>query len=169
MSEDYYKILNIAPDASADQIKKAYREAALKWHPDRNAGNPEAEGNFKLAAEAYAVLGDPAKRTAYDHRGRQPPGGFGSPFGASPFSQNPFGFSVDAFFNDVFRQEDREAPAHVKMNLEIDFMEAIKGCCPSITIQSKKYCTPCKGTGAAETKPCPACAGKGFRAVRQDP
>ena len=98
---DYYEVLGVARNANADEIKKAYRKAAIKYHPDKNPGDKEAEEKFKEAAEAYDVLHDPQKRQQYDQFGFDAPGGFG---GGSPFG-GAGGFSMDdifSMFGDIF-------------------------------------------------------------------
>ena len=98
---DYYEVLGVSKNASEDEIKKAYRKLAIKYHPDRNPDDPEAEAKFKEAAEAYDVLHDPQKRQQYDQFGFDAPGGG---FGGGPFGGGG-GFSVDdifSMFGDVF-------------------------------------------------------------------
>ncbi|MDZ7724531.1 MAG: DnaJ domain-containing protein [candidate division KSB1 bacterium] len=107
MSENYYEILGVQRDASANEIKKAYRSLAMKYHPDKNPGNKEAEENFKKVGEAYSVLSDPQKRAQYDRfgkagAGQRPGGGFGG-FGQD-FS-DPFDLFREVFgggFGDIF-------------------------------------------------------------------
>ena len=96
---DYYEVLGVSKDASDNEIKIAYRKLAIKYHPDRNPGDEEAEAKFKEAAEAYDVLHDPQKRQQYDQFGFNASGGFGeSPFGAGGFSMD----DIFSMFGDVF-------------------------------------------------------------------
>ena len=97
---DYYEVLGVDKNASSDDIKKAYRKLAIKYHPDRNPGDSKAEEKFKEAAEAYSVLNDPEKRKQYDQFGFDSPGGFGggSPFGSGSFSMD----DIFSMFGDVF-------------------------------------------------------------------
>ncbi len=168
---DYYEILGVARTASVEEIKKAYRKLALKYHPDRNPGNKEAEEKFKEAAEAYEVLKDPEKRQLYDMYGHQGV----SNSGFSGFSQTEDIFSA---FNDLFedffgfstgRRSGRsdlgpERGADLRYDLTISFMEAAKGTEKEIEIQRLETCSKCSGTGAApgnKVVTCPSCNGRG--------
>ncbi len=177
---DYYEILGVNRDASEDDIKKSYRKLAMKYHPDRNPDNPKAEAQFKEAKEAYEVLSDPEKRTAYDrfgHAGVDPsaagggPGGFGGMGG---------GFA-DAFgdiFGDLFgnagaggrRQGGVYRGADLRYNLEIDLKEAARGTETRIRVPTLETCETCKGSGARPgTSPttCGTCGGQGQVRMQQ--
>lgn len=166
MASDYYSTLGVSKSASADEVKKAYRSQALKWHPDKHSGDKtEAERKFKEINEAYQVLSDPKKKQTYDQygheafsqgAGRNPFAGGGSPFGgqAGPFTysystsngqempfdrvQNPFGDFGDPF--DIFAQFFGGARQQRKpqYSLTIDFMEAIKGVSKTVEVNGKR-------------------------------
>lgn len=172
MEEDFYKILGVDRNASAEEIKKAYRKIALKYHPDRNPGNKEAEQVFKKAAEAYGVLGDPDKRRKYDQFGMEGLRGTGTP-GYSTFEDifDAFGdiFGSGSIFEDFFgggRARGRAARrgASLKCDIEVDFKDVATGVEKKIELTRKEVCDVCRGTGAREgTSPvtCPYCKGRG--------
>ena len=179
---DYYEVLGVAKGASEDEIKKAYRKVAKKYHPDLNPGNAEAEAKFKEAGEAYEVLSDAEKRQRYDqfgHAGVDPnfgAGGAGGPFGGNPFGGMDFdlGDIFSSFFGGAGggRQSNPNGPrrgSDVETSVVIDFMEAAKGCKQQVTVSTVDHCTECGGSGAAKgtsPKTCPQCGGRG-RVVRQ--
>ena len=176
MSFEYYDILEVPREASPSDIKKAYRRLALKYHPDQNDGDKEAEEKFKEISEAYTVLGDPEKRAIYDRTG-QPPGaspfGGGSPFsGGSPFGDGvPFGGANDVFIdilNDLFGMRQRQGRARrgsdLKYNLEISLEEAATGVVRDIEIPKIEPCDTCSGSGVkpgSKPKKCQTCNGVG--------
>jgi molecular chaperone DnaJ len=167
---DYYEVLGVAKDASEDDLKKAYRRLAMKHHPDRNPGNPDAEAHFKEAGEAYEVLTDPQKREIYNqygHEGLQR-GGMG---GAGDF---PGGFS-DLFgdiFSDIFggaRGGPRRG-ANLRYTMELSLEEAAFGTSAQIRIPKLESCGECKGSGTASGKPpqpCTTCRGAGQVRIQQ--
>jgi molecular chaperone DnaJ len=171
---DYYEVLGVARGASEDELKKAYRRLAMKYHPDRNPGNGETEEKFKEANEAYEVLSDPQKRQIYDqygHEGLSRTGGGGR--GGSDFGA---GFS-DIFgdmFSDIFgggggRGGPRRG-ADLRYKLEISLEEAFRGVERTIHIPRFDDCGDCKGTGSASgVKPqtCPTCHGSGQVRIQQ--
>jgi len=177
---DYYEILGLAKNASDEEIKKAYRKLAMKYHPDRNPDSKGAEDKFKEAKEAYEMLSDPGKREAYDrygHAGVDPNmagGGFGA--GAGGFG----GFS-DAFgdiFGDIFGQGargGRSGPqvyrgADLRYNLEITLEQAAHGFDTTIRVPSWSECDTCHGSGAKPgTSPttCTTCGGQGQVRMQQ--
>ena len=110
---DYYDVLGVGRDASSDEIKKAYRKLAVRYHPDRNPGDKSAEDQFKEASEAYGVLGDPEKRSRYDRFGHAGVGGAGQPMNSEIFAdfQDLFRGSVFDLFGDMFGGGDRYGPA----------------------------------------------------------
>ncbi|NOZ88178.1 MAG: molecular chaperone DnaJ [Deltaproteobacteria bacterium] len=171
MKRDYYEILNVQRNASAREIKKAYRRLALKYHPDRNPGNKEAEEMFKEASEAYEVLSDPEKRAIYDRYGHEGLKGSGfsgfsgmedifSHFGdifSEIFGGSPFGFSGS-------RARQGLRGSDLRYDLTLEFEEAVFGCEKDIEVTKMVECPSCDGTGAeAGTRPivCPTCHGTG--------
>jgi molecular chaperone DnaJ len=171
---DYYEVLEIARSASEQEIKSAYRKLALKHHPDRNQGSKDAEEKFKEAAEAYAVLADPQKRSLYDrfgHAGVGAAAGAGSGFDPSVFVgfEDILGGLGDIFgFGDLFgggrRRSGPQRGADLRYALEISFDEAARGTETTILVPRAEACETCGGSGAAKgTGPttCPTCHGRG--------
>lgn len=169
MKNDYYAILGVDRSASNTDLKSAYRAMALKYHPDRNPGDREAEEKFKEAAEAYEVLSDPRKREIYDQYGHEGLRGNGFQ-GFSGFEDifSSFGDIFEGIFGfETGRGRSRTAPrqgADLRYDLKISFMDAAFGTSPEIEIERFEGCTTCGGTGAAPgTQPstCPTCRGTG--------
>ena len=162
MARDHYKTLGVARDASAAEIKAAYRKLALQVHPDRNPGDAVAEERFKEISQAYAVLGDEEKRARY-HRLGDVPGDL--PFGDSADLAKVTEF-FDAIFGDLFGLgRKRAAGQDLRYTLELDFDEAALGCKKTIHFARSEDCRVCAGTGAeggaGGLQPCPRCAGQG--------
>jgi molecular chaperone DnaJ len=175
---DYYEVLGLNRDAGDDEIKKAYRKLAMKFHPDRNPDNPKAEEQFKEAKEAYEILSDAQKRSAYDqfgHAGVDPSAGGGAA-GAG------FGGFADAFsdiFGDIFGGGGGGARggrggvyrgADLRYNLEISLEEAARGSETRIRIPTMEECETCHGNGAkpgTQPKTCPTCGGAGQVRMQQ--
>lgn len=178
---DYYSVLGVTKGASSDEIKKAYRKSALKYHPDKNPGNPEAEKKFKEISEAYEVLSDEKKKQIYDQYGADAlKGGAGMGGGAAGFSSmeealrtfmGAFGGGgsetiFDSFFGfDSSGQEaaDRQG-ASKRMNLTVSFAEAMTGVEKDASIFNYVCCEGCNGSGAASAssiKKCSRCHGQG--------
>jgi molecular chaperone DnaJ len=162
---DYYEVLGVPRNASDQEIKSAYRRQALKYHPDRNEGDKEAEERFKEAAEAYGVLGDAEKRQRYDTFGHA---GVGAGAGLDPTIFADFGDILGDFFGfaDVFgrRRGGPRRGADLRYNLELSFEEAAFGTEATLQIPRAETCSACRGSGAAPgTQPstCPNCAGSG--------
>ncbi len=165
---DYYEILGLERGASLDQIKKAYRKLALKYHPDKNPGNPEAEERFKEAAEAYGVLSDDEKRGRYDRYGHSGVSGMGG-FDPSQFAD--FGdilgdlFGFGDFFGGGRRRTNRPARGNdLRFDLQIDFFDAVRGKEVTLDVPRVITCTTCQGSGAKPgTQPvtCTGCGGRG--------
>src|SRR3989344_525336 len=168
----YYEILAVAKNASADEIKKAYRKVAMQYHPDRNPGNKEAEAKFKEATEAYEVLKDDQKRSAYDQFGHQAFGQGQSGFGGGGHGFEGFDFN-DIFnnFSDIFgdfggaRQSKKRSSAQrgsdVRYNLEISLEEAFRGTAEKISFTIPAICTSCNGAGGEKLETCSSCKGSG--------
>ena len=166
---DYYEVLGVAKDASEEDIKKAYRKLAKKYHPDMNPGDKDAEAKFKEASEAYAILTDPDKRRQYDQFGHAAFDGTGG-FGGFDFSSADFGDIFGDIFGAFFgggRRGPSSGPmkgANVRTSVRITFLEAVFGVEKEITLDFKDPCPTCSGTGAKPgTTPqmCPKCGGKG--------
>lgn len=173
---DYYEVLGINKDASPEEIKKAYRKLAMKYHPDRNPGDKTAEDNFKEANEAYEILSTPEKKQRYDQFGHasvngNTAGGFGDFGGFSGFEG--FGGAEDIFgdifdmFGGGFSSRRRSGPqkgADVKLETSISFEEAAFGTEKSVEYYKMEDCGSCKGTGAksgTSAKTCTQCNGMG--------
>jgi molecular chaperone DnaJ len=175
---DYYEILGLNRDSTDEEIKKAYRKLAMKYHPDRNPDNPKAEEQFKEAKEAYEVLCDTQKRSAYDqfgHAGVDPQAGMG----AGGFGPGGFGGFADAFsdiFGDIFGgargggRPNVYRGADLRYNLEISLEEAARGSETRIRIPTMEECGTCNGSGAkpgTQPKVCPTCGGAGQVRIQQ--
>lgn len=172
---DYYDVLGISKGASADEIKKGYRQKAKELHPDRNTDNPEAEGQFKEAGEAYEVLKDADKKAAYDRYGHAAfeggMGGGGRPGGMG--GQGDFGSAFSDIFDDLFGNmgggrgggQSRAARGNdLRYNLRVTLEEAFAGLQKAITVPTASSCGSCNGTGAeggSEPQTCPTCSGMG--------
>ncbi len=170
---DYYEVLAVTRTATDQEIKSAYRKLALKYHPDRNPGDKQAEERFKEAAEAYAVLADAQKRAAYDRYGHA---GVGAGAGAGGFDPTIFADFNDIFgnlgdifgFGDVFggarRRGGAQRGSDLRYDLEISFEESARGSETTIQIPREESCETCHGTGAAPgsaPEACPQCKGRG--------
>ena len=178
---DYYEVLGVDKSASDDEIKKAYRKAAKKYHPDLNPNNKEAEEKFKEANEAYEVLSDSEKKARYDqfgHAGVDPnygagQGGYGSGFGGMDFD---LGDIFGSFFGGGFGGGGRANPnapqrgSDTQASVTISFEEAAKGCSRSIDTMRIEMCDECGGSGCksgSSPKTCPECHGRGQVTVQQ--
>ena len=171
---DYYEVLGLSLNASQEEIKQAYRQLALKYHPDRNPGSQEAEDKFKEAAEAYSILGDSEKRSTYDRFGHEGLRGEGfsafSGFNASVFEDfedilgNFFGFG-DIFGTRDRRRRGRPQPGRdLALELEISLEEAAAGAEKDISLTRAESCPTCGGSGAepgTRKTTCPTCQGRG--------
>jgi molecular chaperone DnaJ len=169
---DYYEVLGVPRNANDQTIKSAYRKLALKFHPDRNPGDATAEEEFKLAAEAYAIISDPEKRSAYDRFGHAGVSGAA----AGGFDPNAFAGFEDIFgnlgdlfgFGDMFggrrRRNGPQRGSDLRYDLEISFEESFTGTETSIQIPREESCESCKGSGAAAGSApeiCGQCKGSG--------
>ncbi|MCC6624916.1 MAG: molecular chaperone DnaJ [Deltaproteobacteria bacterium] len=172
---DYYEVLGVGRDADANALKSAYRKLAMKYHPDRNQNDAEAEAKFKEVSEAYSVLSDDDKRQRYDrfgHQGLEGGGGGGGPAGFEDIFQH-FG----DIFGDIFGggrpggggRQARGRGADIQLAIKIPFDEAVSGTKKDVTYERHEACETCKGSGAKPgTKPetCRPCGGSG-RIARQ--
>lgn len=173
MATDFYELLGVARNASADEIKRAYRKLARELHPDRNPGNKQAEEKFKEVSRAYEVLSDDEARARYDRFGEAGLGGGGG--GGDPFAGG-FGDIIDAFFggSPFGARSGPSGPPRgqdVETVVDISFVDAVFGSQQSITVRNAVVCDDCGGRGtAAGTSPvtCGDCGGSGqVRRVRQ--
>jgi len=178
---DYYEVLGVSKSASENELKKAYRQMAKKYHPDANPDNAEAEAKFKEASEAYEVLSDPKKKAQYDQFGHS---AFGSGAGGGGYTYSGAGFDMgdifESFFGDGFSDifggrgaSRRRGPARgadVRANISITFEESFLGTMKEVVVPVSENCDTCKGTGAktgthAET--CKNCNGNGQERYQQ--
>jgi molecular chaperone DnaJ len=167
---DYYEVLELSKDASAEDIKKAYRKLAKKYHPDVNPGDKNAEAKFKEINEAFSVLSDPQKKARYDQFGHEDPTMGGGGFGDFSSSFSGFGDIFESFFGGGFSQQSsrtRNAPRKgddIGYSLTIAFEEAVFGCKKEIELLLVEKCSDCGGSGAASgssPETCTHCSGTG--------
>jgi molecular chaperone DnaJ len=171
---DYYEVLGVDKNATEDQIKKAYRTIAIKYHPDRNPGNKEAEEKFKEAAEAYDVLHDPQKRQQYDQFGFNGPGasGFGGFGGASMNMDDIFSMFGDIFggragfggFGGGSRTPQKHRGADLRLKVKLSLEEVAHGVTKKFKVRKDITCSHCHGSGAevgSTNEQCPTCHGSG--------
>ena len=173
---DYYEVLGVKKDATADEIKKAYRKNAMKYHPDRNPGDKTAEEKFKEVGEAYEVLSDETKRQRYDQygfAGVDP--NFGAGAGGAGYGGGFSGFGDFGDLGDIFgeffgggsrRGATQNAPRrgeNVMTRLDLTFEEAAFGCEKEVAAQRIENCSACNGTGSADgvIETCQQCRGTG--------
>lgn len=169
---DYYEVLGVEKSASSDELKRAYRKVAKKYHPDINKDDKEAENKFKEANEAYAVLSNEEQRARYDqfgHAGLGDQGGFNG-FDVSDIFDNLFGGGFGGFGGSSRRRSGPQRGANLKYRITLDFLEAAFGIERSIKINKEDKCSTCDGTGAkkgTEPKTCGVCSGTGQVNQRQ--
>ena len=175
---DYYEVLGVQKSAEPQDIKKAYRRLAMKYHPDRNPGDEEAESKFKEAKEAYEILADEQTRAAYDrfgHAGVDPSMGGQAGFGGG-FQGSSFGDIFGDVFGDIFGGGarggggNRGRGSDLRYTLELDLEEAVRGTTVEITVPTLVSCDTCDGSGAAKgSKPvtCNTCGGSGQVRMQQ--
>ena len=178
---DYYQVLGVSKNAGDDEIKKAYRRLAMKYHPDRNADDNRAEGHFKEVKEAYDALSDQQKRAAYDQFGHAGVGAGAGGFGRGGFSQEA-GISdiFDSVFSDIFGNvgaggQSRERAyrgADIRYDLELSLEEAVSGTTAKLRIPKMVVCHTCAGSGARKGSTpadCSTCGGAGQVRMQQGP
>ncbi len=166
---DYYEILGVERTASTEEVKRAYRRLAIRFHPDRNPDDPEAEARFKEATEAYSVLSDPHKRARYDQFGhaafRRDGAGGAGPAGFDPSDFAPFVEIFEGLFGEVFgARRARARGRDVEVELRLSFEEAALGTERSLTVPRPERCEQCGGSGArpgSVVRRCGACGGRG--------
>ena len=172
---DYYEVLGVGKDASAEEIKKAYRKLAMKYHPDQNAGDAAAEAKFKEVGEAYKILSDDEKRSRYDQYGfagvdpnfGAGAGGYGGGFGGGFGGFGDFGDIFSEFFGGGgsrgSAQNSVRRGDNVMSRLELTFEEAAFGCEKEVAAQRIENCTSCNGSGSADgaIETCSQCGGRG--------
>jgi molecular chaperone DnaJ len=176
---DYYEVLSISRTAAVDEIKSAYRKAALKWHPDRNPENKtEAETKFRECTEAYSVLSDPQKRQVYDTYGHAglSSSGLGQGFDNTVFQDFHDIFGDFFGFEDLFGGSGRrgrsraQRGADLRYDMSLTFEEAAAGVATKIKLPRQEFCETCNGTGAKKgtgVVACQTCAGRGQLAYQQ--
>ena len=163
---DYYEVLGVDRNASDDEIKRSYRRLALKYHPDRNPGDKDAEERFKEAAEAYEVLRDPQRREIYDHYGHEGLQGTGFR-GFRGFEDifSSFGDIFEDFFGGGFRSRTRvQRGADLRYDLRISFHDAVFGRETEIEVPRFETCDHCSSSGVEpgyERESCRTCGGRG--------
>ena len=175
---DYYEVLTVSRTASVDEIKAAYRKAALKWHPDRNPENKsEAEVKFRESTEAYSVLSDPQKRQIYDTYGHA---GLSSAGGSQGFDNTVFQdfhdilgdfFGFEDLFGGTRRGRTRaQRGADLRYDMTLTFEEAATGVSTKVKLPRQEFCEACNGTGAKKgtgVQACQTCGGRGQLAYQQ--
>ena len=176
---DFYEVLGVSKTATDEELKKAYRKLAKKYHPDMNPGDKEAEAKFKEVNEAYEVLSDKEKRAKYDqfgHAGVDPNFGGGGGFGG--FDDVDLGDIFSSFFGGGFgggssRQANPNAPVpgeDLRVHVTLSFEEAVFGCKKEVSINRVESCPDCHGTGCepgTTAEVCPDCHGSGYVTVQQ--
>lgn len=180
MSKDYYKILGVDKNANQNDIKKAYRKLALKYHPDRNPDDKEAESRFREAAEAYETLSDKEKRANYDRFGSaNNPFGGGNPFGGSTGDQSGFGYDMNDIFSqfgDIFgdafgrrygRNSKSKKGSDLRIKVSLKIEDIINGVTKKLKYKRQYKCSSCDNKGGTDVRDCLSCNGTGHRVVVQ--
>jgi molecular chaperone DnaJ len=182
MKRDYYELLGVTRDTPAEEVKKAYRKLAVKYHPDKNPGDKAAEEKFKEISEAYEVVSDPQKKQMYDQFGHS--AGAGQAGGGNGFEGFGGGGSMNDIFGDIFgdlfgaggqrggrsRRRGGAPGADIKTQVDITFEEAAKGTEKVLSIPKNVGCKPCSGSGAkpgTQPETCRTCQGRGEVAYQQ--
>ncbi len=161
---DYYNVLGVSKNAAESEIKRAFKRLAMKYHPDKNPGDTQAEARFKEIKEAYEVLKDPQKRTQYDQFGHEGLAGMGSHY----TNASGFGDLFGDLFTDIFgggsQQSRHRQGSDLKFTLDLNLEEAVSGVEKEIKVPRTVACQPCDGSGAERgtgVKTCPTCRGVG--------
>ena len=180
---DFYEVLGVSKSASQDEVKKAYRELARKWHPDRNPDDEVAEERFKEIQQAYDALSDPEKRKQYDAGGRF--GGFGAggfpggaggfPGGAAGFPGGGFASNLGDIFSTFFQGRGQQGPRELRgrdleTEVRLSFDQAMQGTQIAVSVPTTSECPTCHGNGAkpgTTPRTCPRCEGTGIDAQSQ--
>ena len=168
MAKDYYKILEVEKGASEEEIKKAYRKAALKHHPDKNQGNKESEERFKEAAEAYEVLSDPDKKLQYDTYGSADPRGGGQYRGGGDFNMEDIISQMFGGGGFGRRNSGPKQGSDLKIRVQVTLHDVLNGVEKKLKYRRNEVCQPCSGTGGTNITNCPACNGSGQRTTIQN-
>ena len=178
---DYYEVLGVSKSASEDEIKKAYRKTAIKYHPDKNPGDKEAEEKFKEAAEAYEVLSDPNKRARYDQFGHQ---GVGGASGGGGYQYGDFSMEdIFSRFGDIFGghfggsfggfggfgsygygEPEGHRGSDIRITIKVTLKDVLNGVEKKLKVKKKVRCSHCSGSGAetpSDVQTCPTCHGQG--------
>jgi molecular chaperone DnaJ len=177
-ARDFYEVLGVSKSASQDEIKKAYRELARKWHPDRNPGDEQAEERFKEIQQAYDTLSDEEKRKQYDAGGRFAgfgAGGFPGGGGAGGFPGGGFASDVGNIFSTFFRGRGQQGPREqrgrdLESEVRLSFDQAMHGTQIAVSVPTTGECPTCHGSGArpgTSPRTCPRCEGTGIDAQSQ--
>jgi molecular chaperone DnaJ len=175
-SGDFYEVLGVSKSASQDEIKKAYRDLARKWHPDRNPDDKQAEERFKEIQQAYGTLSDPEKRKQYDAGGRF--AGFGAggfPGGSGGFPGGGFASDLGDIFTTFFRGRGQQGPREqrgrdLETEVRLSFDQAMHGSQIAVSVPTTGECPTCHGNGAkpgTSPRTCPRCEGTGIDAQSQ--
>jgi molecular chaperone DnaJ len=178
MEDDYYKILNVSADASPDEIKKAYRKLAIKWHPDKNKGDTDAEEHFKKISQAYDILSDVNKRNQYDMFGSTTESNTSHASGFNPFDMfDSFFGNGDSNFESIFKHDSKRnntpnSGSNLKIKIEVNIDEIIKDVNKTISFNRSGKCNPCNGSGKTKNSSfirCSDCGGSGVFYRRMGP
>ena len=173
---DYYELLEVSKSSDKSTIKKAYRQMAMKYHPDKNPGDNEAEERFKAINEAYQVLSDEEKRAIYDRHGKAGLEGHGQRGGGFSGGFDDLGSVFEEMFGSAFgggrSRKQRKSYSYnldVTVEVKLEFNEAVFGCNKEIKYKYKTACKPCSGTGSKDGKlsTCTTCNGQGQVHARQ--
>ncbi len=165
--QDYYEVLGVSRDAGADEIRRAYKTAALKYHPDRNKEDPDAEQKFKAVAEAYEVLSDPQKRQRYDRFGHRGLDGTGMHDFSNMGAEDIFSMFDDIFGGGLFggrRGRGMRRGVDLRAEVEISLSDVLKGVSHTLEFDRMDFCDACSGGGAepgSRKQPCRTCGGYG--------